>query len=350
MLQTENIILCLKATTIAQLGFLILNFLIRVKISYQNVLGSLFSLSLIAYFICPWVHHSNVDLFWAMIVYTGCHSVSILFFLFVSSLFEDDFELRPWHILLFLFINSYSSYILFFSNTADANSVVSKILLSSPQIFYLILILWTLAKVLNDKKIDLLESRREFRVLFSWLTGLYSMGVVLVEVITMREEYSATLDLINSFFIFLLVFFISFRIFEFRETNFPIREKETTNEEEPLDEDLLKKLNSLLKDHKVYLHENLTILALAQKLNVPEKKMRRLINKGLGYRNFNEFLNHFRIEEAKSILSSPDKKEIQVLRIAMDLGYGSLAPFNRAFREIVGTTPSDFRKQKELGK
>ncbi|TGJ98938.1 AraC family transcriptional regulator [Leptospira langatensis] len=350
MLQTETLILCLKAATITQLGFLILNFLIRVKFSYQNVLGSLFSLSLIAYFICPWVHHSNVDLFWAMIVYTGCHSVSVLFFLFVSSLFEDDFKLRPWHGALFLFVNTYSSYILLFSGAASDTSVISKILFSSPQVFYLILILWTLAKVLNDKKIDLLESRREFRVIFASLTGLYSMGVVLVEVITRHEEYSATLDLVNSFFIFILVFFISFRIFEFRENSFPIRDKETKDEEEPLDENLLKKLNVLLADQKVYLHENLTILGLAQRLNVPEKKVRRLINKGLGYRNFNEFLNYFRIQEAKAILSDPGKKEIQVLRIAMDLGYGSLAPFNRAFREIVGTTPSDFRKQKELRK
>ncbi|GBF37151.1 DNA-binding helix-turn-helix protein [Leptospira johnsonii] len=220
-----------------------------------------------------------------------------------------------------------------------------------PQVFYLGLILFTLGKVLKDKNVDLLESRREFRVIFSWVTGLYSMSVVLMEVITKDAGYSVQLDLINSSFIFVLVFFISFRIFQFRENVFPteeIQKEEVT--EEPLDENLLQKLNSLLKDQKVFLQENLTILALAKRLNVPEKKVRRLINQGLGYRNFNEFLNHFRIKEAMFILSDPDKNDFQVLRIAMDLGYGSLAPFNRAFKEIVGMTPSDFRKQNSSAK
>lgn len=188
-------------------------------------------------------------------------------------------------------------------------------------------------------------------MIFSWVTGIYSISVVLMEVITKGEGYSIQLDLINSSFIFVLVFFISFRIFQFRENVFPeVEIQKEEGSDEPLDENLLNKLDSLLKGQKLFLQENLTILALAKQLNVPEKKVRRLINKGLGYRNFNEFLNHFRIQEAKSILSDPNKNEFQVLRIAMDLGYGSLAPFNRAFKEIVGMTPSDFRKQSNTTK
>ncbi|MEI1280278.1 AraC family transcriptional regulator [Leptospira venezuelensis] len=345
MFETTNLIQYLKAATIAQLGFLILNFLVRVKLSTRSILGSLFISSLIAYFICPWLDHSS-HIFVLILVHTGCFSVSILFYLFVSSLFEDGFRLKIWHGVLFLALNIFCFYVFIISNIRNQESIFAKVLFSMPQVFYLGLILLTLGRVLKDKNIDLLESRREFRVVFSWVTGLYSMSVVLMEVITKDAGYSAQLDLINSSFIFVLVFFISFRIFQFRENVFPneeIQKEEVA--EDPLDEGLLEKLDSLLKDQKIFLKENLTILALAKQLNVPEKKVRRLINKGLGYRNFNEFLNHYRIQEAKFILSNPDKNDFQVLRVAMDLGYGSLAPFNRAFKEIVGMTPSDFRKQ-----
>lgn len=345
MFETTDLILYLKAATIAQLGFLILNFLIQVKLSTRSLLGSLFTSSLIAYFICPWLDHST-NIFISVLVHTGCFSVSIFFYLFVSSLFEDGFKLKLWHGVLFLSLNIFCFYVFLASDIRNQGTIFAKVLFSMPQVFYLTLILLTLGRVLKDKNIDLLESRREFRVIFSWVTGLYSMSVVLMEVITKDAGYSAQLDLINSSFIFVLVFFISFRIFQFRENVFPNEEIQKEEEiEEPLDENLLQKLNSLLRDKKIFLQENLTILALAKQLTVPEKKVRRLINKGLGYRNFNEFLNHYRIEEAKFMLSNPSKNDFQVLRIAMDLGYGSLAPFNRAFKEIVGMTPSDFRKQ-----
>lgn len=350
MFETSSLVQYLKAATIAQLGFLILNFLIRVKFSVQSLLGSLFTSSLIAYFICPWLDHST-HIFILILVHTGCFSVSVLFYLFVSSLFEDEFRLKIRHAVLFLSLNIFCFYVFVASDIRNQVSIFSKVLFSLPQVFYLGLILFTLGKVLKDKNVDLMESRREFRVVFSWVTGLYSISVVLMEVITKDAGYSVQLDLINSSFIFVLVFFISFRIFQFRDNIFPDGEIQKEEEaEEPLDEGLLKKLDSLLKDQKVFLQENLTILALAKQLNVPEKKVRRLINKGLGYRNFNEFLNHFRIQEAKFILSDPGKNDLQVLRIAMDLGYGSLAPFNRAFKETVGMTPSDFRKQNSSAK
>lgn len=335
----------MKAITVAQLSFLILNFLVRIKITYRTALGSLFCTSLIAYFLCPALSHVEVNPFVFVIVHIGCYSVSIFFYLFVSSLFADRFRFRIWHGVLFLLINFFSFYIFILSNIRNETSVMAKILFSMPQLLYLGLILFALGGVLKDKNVDLLESRREFRVIFATITGIYAISVVMVEVIMKNSEYSIELDLVNSVLIAALVFFFSFQLFEFRENTFLVSERNQKTDEEPLDENLLKNLNSLLDIQRIYLKENLTILSFARQMNVPEKKVRKLINQGLGYRNFNEFLNHYRIREAKMILSDPSKNELQVLRIAMDLGYGSLAPFNRAFKEIVGVTPSDFRRQ-----
>jgi AraC-like DNA-binding protein len=90
----------------------------------------------------------------------------------------------------------------------------------------------------------------------------------------------------------------------------------------------------------------LTISIFAQTLQVPEHQLRRTINAGLGYRNFNAFLNHFRIGEIKTVLADPARARTPILTLAMDVGYGSLAPFNRAFKELVGLTPSAYRKLK----
>lgn len=95
---------------------------------------------------------------------------------------------------------------------------------------------------------------------------------------------------------------------------------------------------------RVWLEPGLTIGLLAARLDVPEHRLRALINRRLGHRNFSAFLNAHRIAEAKSVLADPARVDLPVLTIAMDLGYGSLAPFNRAFRESVGQTPTEFRR------
>ncbi|EQA35987.1 DNA-binding helix-turn-helix protein [Leptospira inadai serovar Lyme str. 10] len=344
MLDLPTDIAFLKTVSVAQLCFLILNFLLRLKGSLQGVLGSLFCVSLIAYFICPLLDNGGLNpiLFYA--IHIGCFSVTTFFYLFVSSMFSDAFRLNLWHGALFIFINSLCFYIFIVLDIENDPSPISKILFSLPQLFYLGIVLFTLGRVLKDKNIDLMESRREFRVIFVWITGIYCIFVILMEVITKNLSYSAVCDFVNSFFITLLIFFFSYKLFDFRENIFLISKNQWL--EEGIDENLLEKLILLMDRERIFLQENLTIANLSRKLNTHEKKVRKLINKGLGYRNFNEFLNHYRIREAAKILVDPAKQDAQVLRIAMDLGYGSLAPFNRAFKEMMGVTPSDFRRRK----
>jgi AraC-like DNA-binding protein len=91
--------------------------------------------------------------------------------------------------------------------------------------------------------------------------------------------------------------------------------------------------------------ENLTIAALADKVGVPEHRLRRLINDQLGHRNFVAYVNGHRIAAAKAMLTDPAKARTTVASIAFDLGYGSLGPFNRAFKEATGVTPTEWRRQ-----
>lgn len=94
----------------------------------------------------------------------------------------------------------------------------------------------------------------------------------------------------------------------------------------------------------IHRETGLTIGMLASRLAVPEHRLRALINQRMGHRNFAAFLNLHRIADARVMLADPTLVDLPILTIAMDLGYGSVAPFNRAFRDTIGQTPSDYRR------
>src|SRR5262249_13983867 len=110
------------------------------------------------------------------------------------------------------------------------------------------------------------------------------------------------------------------------------------------DPGLAERLLHLVEADAVFREEGLTIAGLSGRLGAPEYKVRQLINAQLGFRNFNAFLNHFRVREARKLLADPGQRQLGVAEIAYRFGYSSLGPFNRAFKEIVGQTPTEFRK------
>ncbi|MGJ4930603.1 helix-turn-helix domain-containing protein [Bradyrhizobium sp. HKCCYLS2038] len=108
---------------------------------------------------------------------------------------------------------------------------------------------------------------------------------------------------------------------------------------------LLRRLDQLMTVERIYRQEGLSIGGLAAQLNVPEYRLRQAINEGLGHRNFNAFLNRYRIDDAKAALSDPSQRDVPVLTIAIDAGFQSIGPFNRAFKAATGVTPTEFRRQ-----
>jgi AraC-like DNA-binding protein len=105
---------------------------------------------------------------------------------------------------------------------------------------------------------------------------------------------------------------------------------------------VLERLRSAI-EARVWVEEGLTIGTLAGRLNTAEHRLRRVINQGLGARNFARFINEHRISAAKVLLSDPTAADQPIQKIAFDLGFGSPGPFNRAFRDITGQSPSEFR-------
>ena len=102
----------------------------------------------------------------------------------------------------------------------------------------------------------------------------------------------------------------------------------------------LARLTAAMSEQHAYRREGLTLAALAETLNLGEAALRHLINQELGYRNFNDFLHQYRLQEAAARLTAED---LQILSIALECGYGSIGPFNRAFRQRFGMTPTEYR-------
>jgi AraC-like DNA-binding protein len=117
--------------------------------------------------------------------------------------------------------------------------------------------------------------------------------------------------------------------------------------EEDTDAAMQRTLEKLMTQEEAWRQENLSVTDLAAKVGVPEYRLRKLINGRLGHRNFAAFVNAHRIEAAKARLSDPVNSRIAVSQIAFDLGFSSLGPFNRAFKEAVGQTPTQWRRQSQ---
>lgn len=109
----------------------------------------------------------------------------------------------------------------------------------------------------------------------------------------------------------------------------------------------LARLTDAMTEGRAYRREGLTVAALAETLGLGESALRTLINQELGYRNFNDFLHHYRLKEAAARLASED---LPILTIALECGYGSIGPFNRAFKQRMGMTPSEYRGASRLAK
>jgi AraC-like DNA-binding protein len=113
---------------------------------------------------------------------------------------------------------------------------------------------------------------------------------------------------------------------------------------EQQEQESLLALNRLMTVERVYRRDGLSIGRLAELQEVPEYKLRKLINQGLGFRNFTEFLNHYRLADAKAALVDQPAKSI--LEVALQSGFNTIGPFNRAFKAENGVTPGEFRRSR----
>lgn len=118
--------------------------------------------------------------------------------------------------------------------------------------------------------------------------------------------------------------------------------------EEKLTDIAIAKVHEGMENAKLYLKQNLNIEEFSKRIDLPVKEVSAVINKHYGT-NFFEFMNSYRITEAKRLLSDPENAEMTVLDILLQSGFNSKSAFHRFFNRLVGVSPTEYRKQ-ELNK
>jgi AraC-like DNA-binding protein len=92
---------------------------------------------------------------------------------------------------------------------------------------------------------------------------------------------------------------------------------------------------------------DLTIQKLAAQLSVPSHHLSQVINERLN-QTFSDFINSYRVEEAKRRLLDPAAKHLSILGIAEEVGFNSKSSFNSVFKKHTNMTPSEFRSGNNL--
>lgn len=193
---------------------------------------------------------------------------------------------------------------------------------------------------------DLVEGRRRLRLALIGTVGLYVLVIAVAEMAVYQANAPASIiSLIGSSIVFITLPFCA-AMFAMRQSDlFGTRPALISSPPTriPAADPLAERLLACMATERPYRDEGLTIAMLAQRLGEQEYRLRRLINGVLGHRNFAQFLNSYRLGEVRQALNDPAQREVPILTIALDAGFGSLGPFNRAFRDAEAMTPSSYR-------
>jgi AraC-like DNA-binding protein len=103
-------------------------------------------------------------------------------------------------------------------------------------------------------------------------------------------------------------------------------------------------LTKLVNIDKVYTEPEITLSGLASKLNTHPNHLSQVINEREG-KNFYDFINTLRIEEFKRLAAMPENKNYTILSLAYECGFNSKSSFNRYFKKVTGTPPSEHIKK-----
>lgn len=197
---------------------------------------------------------------------------------------------------------------------------------------------------------DLVEVRRQLRGPFMAIVTIYVITLSAIEIGESVGVVASWYSLAGSVALALFCVLGTYFFLQARATLFGAAEPVTMAAAqaprlEAADRVTLERLTEIMDTGEAWRREGVTIGTLAAEVSTPEHRLRRLINDHLGHRNFAAFVNARRIEAAKRILSDANQARATVAAIAFDLGFGSLGPFNRAFKEATGQTPTQWRRE-----
>lgn len=287
-----------------------------------------------------WIERQDLP---GLIIPLLARSTPGLFWLFAKTWFNDRTQLARTDLILVAASMVNAAVIHFTFEAKTPAFYVSGVLFRISMLGFGMAGLW---EAWRGRDGDLIEARRRLRLGIVGAVGLYVLAIGFAEIAVFQANAPVSIiGLIGASTAFITLA-LSAAMFASRQADLygaPAATSATMAQRAIDDAPLAARLLALMDTEKAHRDERLTIAGLARQLGEQEYRLRRLINGSLGYRNFAQFLNGYRLAEVKQALVDPAQREVPILTIALDAGFGSLGPFNRAFREAEGMTPSAFR-------
>ncbi|KXI30644.1 helix-turn-helix domain-containing protein [Paraglaciecola hydrolytica] len=272
-----------------------------------------------------------------------------MFWLVSLNIFADRHEPKPWHYLV-------ASMTLVVPTLANISQIIFNYDLHHYPAFFglvtygalaleLVLISHALIEAIRHSDVDLVQERRYVRVSVIGFVAIYIVIVIVIE--QLFHWQWLWLETVKYALLCLMLMVINFLLFALKEgTLFDIAiAKKTSPTTKAKHSPELKRILDCMQKDKLYKEEGMTISTLSRHLGIHEYKLRHLINGELNYRNFNDFLNFYRIQEVAEKLAQNEEQKLPVLTLALDSGFRSLSSFNKAFKNKYGITPTEYRNQ-----
>ncbi len=314
-------------------------------INQRHAMGRLVALTLFSfgcYLIAPisyqvWGLHSVVAIF------ADC--IPAILWLLGRFFFYDDRDIPPWFWLvsltyLALWIPDWQGAPLALG--VDASRALFDLL---PQLLKLGLVVHVIYMALEGRANDLVKQRYKLRIPVAAGGGAVAAIVILVELWS-AGDVPMVVEVAGSILLFLVCLGSNLYLFSLRD-DLPLvlakpKAPQTATTQRPVDNQAqIAQIRTAMGQDRFYANHGATIGDLAQLLSIAEYKLRVMINQELGYQNFNQFLNEYRIEEASQRLIN--EPALPIISIALDIGFKSLSSFNKAFKDKHQQTPSEYR-------
>ncbi len=315
----------------------------------------------------------GIEILWTELLFFPRHAaftIGPLIYLFIKAQTNSEFRLKKidflhfipfviyvfYHLLVFMqgqnfvhdWISNYHAGFIFYVEFYG-------ILFSN--IIYLVLVILHFRNYLDWAK-DEFVNREDLK--FPWIKKILIVIIIAVIVswiFDFLEIFGVDLSYEQSFWQFfgigLASYYISIQYLMQKQPLFlqfdpPVLNQNKEILESDSENDLIReRLIHAMLEEKLYLVPDINLTGLAKKMKVNKSELSAFINKKMD-KNFNQYINGYRVEAFKEAIENGENKNLSLLGIALNVGFSSKATFNRVFKQMEGMTPKEYLKKSEM--
>lgn len=282
-----------------------------------------------------------------------------LYVVYLSDLKDEKIKLKHHYYLpLLLLVINCIVYISFLTST-DENSYIHELIenFANATNFIAILFIFPIQNLYYIYKTVKIYQHHKVEVnkVFSYKKGVdlrwmlhYILGYIIFIIGLYLTQLIPNISLHIPIRVFLLAYFLYIGIKGLKQHKVTFKEVinstvDNNDEKAITSEDLKQKIINAMTSDQLFLDSQLTVHKLAKTINSNSKYISNIINTDLN-QNFAVFINTYRIEKAKGLLTDSNYDSYTIEAVSKEVGFNSKSAFNIAFKKIVNQTPSEFRK------